>query len=251
MLADGHNGPLDGIIKSSLALKVLNHLLGRECIEDHADDTAGHRLIHLFNSEVEVLAEEVLLGGCITLRKDQIQADGLNRCCCSGHGHGSRLGLSHSLAAELWESSLVNGDARLIGLSGWFFFLLRCCLVAVVILLMIRSVVRSPLVWILLRLVVAVLLIVLPGPATRLAVVPVVATLMIVRLRAVVLALSRGLAGRRLSIVVRAAALVVIPVHARLVLVVLLLILIPAGATGGAHVSALLVPALIIVSSAI
>ena len=47
-----------------------------------------------------------------------------------------------------------------------------------------------PLVWILLRLVVAVLLIVLPGPATRLAVVPIHATLMIVRLAVVVLALS-------------------------------------------------------------
>ena len=47
-----------------------------------------------------------------------------------------------------------------------------------------------PLVWILLRLVVAVLLIVLPGSATRLAVVPIHATLMIVRLAIVVLALS-------------------------------------------------------------
>lgn len=120
----------------------------------------------------------------------------------------------------------------------------------VILLLILRSVVWSPLVWILLRLVVALLLIVLPGPATRLAVVPSVATLMIVRLAVVVLALNCVGASPLLRVVVRA-ALVVIPVHARLVLVVLLLILIPAGATGGAHVWALLEPTLIIVSSTI
>ena len=80
--------------------------------------------------------------------------------------------------------------------------------------------------------VVAVLLIVLPETATRLAVV----TLIVVRLWAVLLVALRGRARPLLLRVVLTAALVVIPVHARLVLGVLLLILIPASATGGALV---------------
>ena len=96
--------------------------------------------------------------------------------------------------------------------------------------------------------VVAVLLIVLPGTAARLAVV----TLIVVRLWAVLLVALRGRARPLLLLrVVPSAALVVIPVHARLVLGVLLLILIPASATGGALVCTLPVPALVIVSSTI
>lgn len=100
------------------------------------------------------------------------------------------------------------------------------------------------LVWILLRLVVAELILLPLSAAAGLAIAP-----SIVRLLAWSRALNLALVLPALVVVVVRTPLVVIPVLPRLVLGVLLLILIPASATLGAHVATLPVPALIVVES--
>jgi len=237
-------------------------LFDTERVKDHSYYAASHISIDFLNFNVEMLSEEVLLGLHITLLMNHLNCEDRHnwlwlrlRLCKRHCWHYRHLCLrllrclsGLTTGTEFREGRLVNSNAllRQIGLRRGL------VPIVVILLLILLSTCLSPLVWILLRLVVAMLLIMLPGPATGLAIIAVVALMMIVLLLHDVLlwaALNGGSAGPILMLVVP--ALVVIPVTARLVLVVLLLILIPASATDGAHAPALFVPTLIIVSSAI
>lgn len=242
---------------------MFKNLFDTERVKDHSYYAASHISIDFLNFNVEMLSEEVLLGLHITLLMNHLNCEDRHnwlwlrlRLCKRHCWHYRHLCLrllrclsGLTTGTEFREGRLVNSNAllRQIGLRRGL-----VPIVVILLLILLSTCLSLPLVWILLRLVVAMLLIMLPGPATGLAIIAVVALMMIVLLLHDVLlwaALNGGSAGPILMLVVP--ALVVIPVTARLVLVVLLLILIPASATDGAHAPALFVPTLIIVSSAI
>lgn len=253
MLLDGLLRTLNRLLERCVVVQIFKDLLARVGVQDHADNAAGQFLVNGGHLDVEVFAEEVLLllratTLCYHLHRNHLLLGLLLLLDWHWHRLGCLLawllGRGRLSAAESWEARLVYGDALLLRAASD-----RIGLVSVLLLLLLigPSVVVSSLVWILLRLVVAVLLIVLPRTAAGLAVV----TLIVVRLLTVLLPALRGRTRPLLLRVVPCAALVVIPVHARLVLGVLLLILIPASATGDALACALSEPALIIVSSTI
>eukprot|EP00353_Schmidingerella_taraikaensis_P019046 CAMPEP_0185623052 /NCGR_PEP_ID=MMETSP0436-20130131/59609_1 /TAXON_ID=626734 ORGANISM="Favella taraikaensis, Strain Fe Narragansett Bay" /NCGR_SAMPLE_ID=MMETSP0436 /ASSEMBLY_ACC=CAM_ASM_000390 /LENGTH=193 /DNA_ID=CAMNT_0028264945 /DNA_START=301 /DNA_END=883 /DNA_ORIENTATION=- len=181
VLGNGLLGSSDGGLEGRVAVEVVDDLLGRVGVEDHADDAAGELVVDSSHPHVEVLTQEILLGLGVAHGRDHLDRDRIGLLLRLGHWHWhwhrrslSWLGLlgRGGLATKGGEGGLVDSDAllllRVVGLIA-IVLLLR------VLLLLGSAVVLSSLVWILLRLVVAVLLIVLPGAATGLAVVALIA----------------------------------------------------------------------------
>jgi len=213
-------------------------------IEDHAHDAAGALLVDSSDLGVEVLAQELLLGSGVTQGGDRLWRDG----CLLRHGHCGDWHatwnghLRRWLSAKLWERCRVDGDALL----SWLLLLVSCTRefgAGVVLSVPVRVLlVCSSLVWILLRLVVAVRLLLPRSTAPGLA-------LIVVWLHRLALRLHGPLT--HLALVLGVPTLVVIPVHPWLVCRVLLLILIPASASGGSWIAAALPETtLVVVASA-
>lgn len=257
MLANSGDGPIDRKLQAFFVLEVLDDLLDEVGVEDHADDAACESVIDGHHAGVEMLAEELLLRLNGAERGDLLDRD-LTRGGSGGgrhhlllrlrarhrHGRSEWHGcLGHGLAAsKRGETRLIDGDRGLLsGREGTGVRVLLLSVVSAASWLLLL--VCSSLVWILLRLVVAVLILFLSAAAARLA------GAACVRLLHLALTRARGPACLVLVLVL-VVPLVVIPVHARLVCRVLLLILIPASASCGARIASLPEATLVIVSAA-
>jgi len=244
VLTESFRGSVDGDLESGVIRQVLTDLLRVVGVKDHADDAAGALLVDCRDLRVEVLAQELLLGSGVTQGGDRLWRDD----CLLRHGHRDWHAtwdghLRGCLPTEGWERCVVDGDALL----SWLLRLLISCALefraGVVLTVPVRVLlVCSSLVWILLRLVVAVRLILPWSTAPGLA-------LLVVWLHGLALRLHGPLT--HLALVLVVPTLVVIPVHPWLVRRVLLLILVPASASGGSWIAATLPETtLVVVASA-